>query len=249
MTYLEQHSQQNRYTYEVIIVDDGSRDNTWRKALEWTAKFGVDKVRLLKLVNNQGKGGAVQQGMLHARGRTMLMVDADGATDIRDFEPVLKSLHQLLKTASSQLQSCAISNWMEPALVCGSRAHLDDAEKAKRTPLRKFISWVFHFGVALISGIHSVRDTQCGFKLFTRGAVRTLFATQHLRRWCFDVELLYVAQSLKYKISEQPVRWHEVPGSKLNVLQASIQMARDLVLIRLCYMLSVWRVTNLTKHP
>lgn len=95
--------------------------------------------------------------------------------------------------------------------------------------------------VLRIFGVSHVRDTQCGFKLFTRAAARQLFPSQHLPTWIFDVELLLLAKELSIPVAEVPVDWHEVPGSKLNVITASVQMLRDLFVIRANHLLGRWK--------
>lgn len=227
MSYLQAREKKNpSFTYELIFVDDGSSDNTASKILGYRAQYG-DKVRLLQLVKNQGKGGAVQQGMLHSRGKYLLMVDGDGATAFADVEKLEAAIRGIEKEGLG--------------IAVGSRSHLQEQAIAQRTFFRNFLMYCFHFLVQLFIGTH-IKDTQCGFKLFTRNAAQYLFATQHLTRWCFDVELLYLAQKLNIPITEVSVRWQEIPGSKIRILESSLLMGRDLVIIRLCYALRLWRV-------
>jgi len=91
-----------------------------------------------------------------------------------------------------------------------------------------------------IFGVGYIRDTQCGFKLFSRSAAQQLFPFQHLPTWIFDVELLLLARQLGIPVAEVPVDWHEVPGSKLNVVSASLQMFRDLLIVRANHLLGRW---------
>lgn len=83
-----------------------------------------------------------------------------------------------------------------------------------------------------IVGVRHIRDTQCGFKLFTRCAAQKIFPAQHLTTWIFDVELLLLAKQLSIPVVEVPIEWHEIAGSKLNVVKDSMQMLRDLVVLR-----------------
>jgi dolichyl-phosphate beta-glucosyltransferase len=94
--------------------------------------------------------------------------------------------------------------------------------------------------VLRIVGVGHVRDTQCGFKLFSRAAARALFPRQHLATWIFDVELLLLAKTLRIPVAEVPVTWHEVAGSKLSVVRDSLQMLRDLLILRANHMLGRW---------
>ena len=94
--------------------------------------------------------------------------------------------------------------------------------------------------VLRIVGVGHIRDTQCGFKLFSRAAARALFPRLHLGTWIFDVELLLRAKTLRIPVAEVPVTWHEVAGSKLNVVRDSLQMLRDLLVLRMNLLLGRW---------
>lgn len=231
LPYLQKRAREDSsFTYEIIIVDDGSRDATDHIALEYVSRYGTDAIRLLKLVKNQGKGGAVQQGMLHARGELLLMVDADGATEISELGKLEKAVKECMTKDGH-------------GLAVGSRAHLEDAAIAERKWYRNILMHGFHFLVSCLC-VRGIRDTQCGFKLFARNTARLLFANQHVRRWCFDVELLHIAQRKGVPMREVGVRWQEIPGSKLALLESSVLMGRDLVVIRFCYMFGFWKVQD-----
>jgi dolichyl-phosphate beta-glucosyltransferase len=92
-----------------------------------------------------------------------------------------------------------------------------------------------------IVGVGHIRDTQCGFKLFSRTAAQQIFPAQRLTTWIFDVELLLRAKQLRIPVEEVPVGWHEVAGSKLNVITDSLQMLRDLIVLRVNFLLGTWR--------
>ncbi len=95
-----------------------------------------------------------------------------------------------------------------------------------------------------IVGVGHIRDTQCGFKLFSRSAAQRIFPHQHLPTWIFDVELLLLAKQLSIPVAEVPIDWHEVPGSKLNVVTASLQMLRDLLIVRANHLLGRWKASS-----
>jgi dolichyl-phosphate beta-glucosyltransferase len=213
------------FTWEIIIVDDGSRDQTANVAL------GISRVhpevRLLRQPVNMGKGAAVQAGCLHARGRLILMIDADGATKVDEFGALEKKLLEHY-------------NQNKKVVVVGSRAHLDGEDKANRTALRKFLGLGFHF-LTWLSGVRGVKDTQCGFKLFSREAARWLFPNQHVQRWCFDAELLVIAKSRRMAIAEVPVEWNEIEGSKMKV-SGMVKMAIDMFQIAVYYRVGLWTV-------
>lgn len=219
-------------TWEVIVVDDGSTDSTVDVALMTSHRFGVEQVRVLPLGSNHGKGWAVKQGMLVARGAYLLMVDADGATDIEDFQTLFDEMQQLQRPAAGKPVGAG------PLGVCiGSRKHLDKGKRTwHRNVLTAGFAW-FRWGM----GVRNIQDTQCGFKLFSRQAARMLFPTQHLRRWCFDVELLYLAQRQRIPIAEVPVNWTEIAGSKVNRL-TPVKMLFEMIWFRLNYLFGYWRI-------
>lgn len=100
-----------------------------------------------------------------------------------------------------------------------------------------------NFVVNQICGV-KLKDTQCGFKLFTKNTAQILFRILHLERWAFDVELFMIAQQYKVPVEEIPVNWKDVEGSHLNIVEASITMARDFLLVRILYLLRIWKFTD-----
>ncbi|XP_022594591.1 dolichyl-phosphate beta-glucosyltransferase [Seriola dumerili] len=232
MDYLENRQKQNpSFTYEVIVVDDGSKDKTTEVASRYTRKYGADKVRVLTLVKNRGKGGAVRMGTLSSRGKVILMADADGATKFSDLDKVEAGLKDL----NPKPENMGIS--------CGSRAHLEQESVAQRSVFRTFLMYGFHFLVWFLC-VRGIKDTQCGFKLFTREAALKTFSSLHVERWAFDVELLYIAQCFKIPIAEVAVNWTEIEGSKLVPFWSWLQMGRDLIFIRLRYITGAWKLES-----
>jgi len=216
------------FTWEIIVVDDGSTDNTTIVALEYVKREGTDRMRVLTLEKNKGKGGAVRRGMYYSRGKYILMVDADGATKFSDLDKVENQLKQIEKDGLG--------------ISVGSRAHLVNTDTvAKRKWFRNILMHGFHFLVDFLC-VRGIKDTQCGFKLFTRKTASIIFPNLHIERWAFDVELLYMAQSLRVPLTEVPVNWQEIDGSKVDPLTSSIQMGRDLLRIRGNYLIGWWRI-------
>lgn len=235
MEYLESRQKQHpSFTYEVIVVDDGSTDKTTEVALKYSKQCGADKLRVLTLVKNRGKGGAVRMGTLSSRGKVILMADADGATKFADIEKVEAGLHNI----DPKPENMAIS--------CGSRAHMEQEAIAQRSMFRTFLMYGFHFLVWFFC-VRGIRDTQCGFKLFTREAALKTFSSLHVERWAFDVELLYIAQCFRIPIAEVAVNWTEIEGSKLVPVWSWLQMGRDLVFIRLRYITGAWKLESPQK--
>lgn len=218
---------------EWIVISDGSSDQTCQVFEDYVKKIKGDKHpflwKLVSLPINEGKGAAVQVGMKEATGYYRLMVDADGATT---FEEGLEAVSKEMLDSSQQ------------TIVFGSRA----GDGAKRSALRQFLMNTFLQLRSLVVGTPvSLRDTQCGFKLFDQPSARELFSNLHLRRWAFDIELVYVALSMGISIQEVTVPWHEVDGSKLNtgffaLVRVAIGMLRDMCCVRACYVLGIWTI-------
>ncbi|RUS22613.1 Alg5-prov protein [Endogone sp. FLAS-F59071] len=235
VAYLEQRRKADKsFTYEILVVDDGSRDNTTDVALEFAKEKQNPYIRVLTLEVNRGKGGAVTQGMLSSGGELLLMVDADGATRFSDLDLLEKQLGEISRDGL--------------AVTIGSRSHLVKTDAVvKRSFIRNFLMRGFH-ATLLLLGISGIADTQCGFKLFTRAAARRIFPNMHVERWIFDVEILLLAQMIHCPIAEVQVNWHEIDGSKVKLVQASIQMGMDLLVIRLNYLLGFWRVKEVKNE-
>jgi dolichyl-phosphate beta-glucosyltransferase len=181
------------FPWELIIADDGSTDETVKLVQE----LGLANLKLLIADQNGGKGSAVQRGILAAQGQYILFDDADNSTPIEELTPVLS---KLLREGYD--------------IAVGSRA-ISGAEEAKRSPLRRLMSGGLRWMVKHIFRI-GVRDTQCGFKLFTRQAAHHLCQAQTIMGFSFDLELLYLAHKFGYRIAEVPVAWVDAPGSKVD---------------------------------
>ncbi|XP_038889980.1 dolichyl-phosphate beta-glucosyltransferase-like [Benincasa hispida] len=241
INYLQQRAAKDKsYSYEVIIIDDGSVDGTKGVAFNFVRKYSVENVRVILLGRNHGKGEAIRKGMLHSRGELLLMLDADGATKITDLEKLENQIHAVVKKEASRDPSIRISDI--PIAAFGSRAHLEEKALATRKWYRNFLMKGFHLVVLLTAG-PGIRDTQCGFKMFTRSAGRKLFSNIRLKRWCFDVELVYLCKFFGIPMIEVSVNWSEIPGSKLSP-RSILNMLWELALMSVGYRTRIWRIFN-----
>jgi dolichyl-phosphate beta-glucosyltransferase len=183
---------------EVLVVDDGSRDATFRLAEEFATR--VPFVRVLRNPGNRGKGYSVRHGMMEAKGEWALFSDADLSSPIEELETLWKSAQET-----------------RAQIVIGSRA-LNRSLIGVHQPLfRESAGKLFNLAVRVITGL-PFWDTQCGFKLFKTRAAREIFRRQTLDRFGFDVEVLFIARKLGYSSIEVPVRWNDVAGTKVGAL-------------------------------
>jgi len=221
----------SKFTYEIIIVDDGSTDNTTKVALDYSLKYGTDKIRVISLIENRGKGGAVRMGVLSSRGQLILFADADGATKFSDIEKLENFVYTTTDNTIDLLNTISI----------GSRAHLEKDSISSRFIFRTILMYGFHFLVWFFT-VKTIRDTQCGFKLFGRNIAKVLFNSIHIETWTFDVELLYLAERLNCNIGEIAVNWKEIEGSKIVPVFSWIRMGKDVLTISFMYTIGAWAI-------
>jgi len=196
--------------YEVVVVDDGSRDETSQvvEARRYAS------VRIIRREVNGGKGTAVRTGMLSACGTYRLFADADGATPIEE----LKRLEAPLIAGAD--------------VAFGSRALRDPGVSVAARRHRMVAGRVFNWLVARL-GLEGVSDSQCGFKAFTGPAAERLFQALSTRGFAFDVEVLLRARAAGYRIVEVPVNWADLAGSKVGVLRHGPGMLGEILRVRL----------------
>ena len=197
--------------FELILVDDGSCDETLALAQRFEASDS--RVRAISCPH-RGKGATVRTGMLNARGRYLLFMDADGATPLSEVPKLMASLEAGYDVA------------------IGSRvARHSGGVEVKTSFPRHIIGRTFAFFVKL-AGIGGIADTQCGFKMFRREAAVAIFSRQRIIGFAFDVEILFIARKLSLSIAEIPVNWFAQAGSKVNLVTDSIKMLWDIAHIR-----------------
>jgi dolichyl-phosphate beta-glucosyltransferase len=196
--------------FEILIVDDGSHDNTVKYVQDYAHSH--NEVRLLSYQPNRGKGYAIRAGIMSAKGALLLINDADGSSPIEEVE---------------RLQN-AINAGADVAI--GSRAKPDESRKVDALAYRKILGNTFNAIVQqlLLRGIY---DTQCGFKLFKANVARDIFSVATIDGFGFDVEVLYIARLRSYAITEVPINWHNVEGSKVNVFFDSPKMFLEVIYI------------------
>ena len=196
---------------EVIVVNDGSRDNTADIVRTFAAKDPV--VRLVENPGNRGKGYSVRNGMLHARGQIVLFSDADLSSPIAEAPKLLQALDEGADIAIG-------SRWL--------RAET----QTQRQPLhRQLFGRIYNLVLRLTLGLQFA-DTQCGFKAFRQPAVQAIFPLQKIERWGFDPEILFLAKKLKFKIREVPVAWGHSGGTRINPLVDGSRMVMEMFRIR-----------------
>ncbi|HSS75603.1 MAG TPA: dolichyl-phosphate beta-glucosyltransferase [Thermoanaerobaculia bacterium] len=195
--------------FELLVVDDGSRDGTSAVA----ASFAAEGVRVIRHERNRGKGAAVRTGVVASRGARVLISDADFSTPI---EEVVK-LEARLGDGTP--------------LVIGSRG-MDSSQVRQHQPFyREMMGRTFNLIIRLV-GVRGIRDTQCGFKLAAGDTGRSLFSELTLDGFAWDVEMIWLARRRGYGVAEVGVVWVNSPDSRVDPIRSSLSMLRDVVLMR-----------------
>jgi glycosyltransferase involved in cell wall biosynthesis len=205
ITFLKDRS----YSSEIIVVENGSSDNTFQVVSSFVNVF--PQLKVLR-EERRGKGLAVKRGMLEATGQYRFICDVDLSMPIEE-----------------------VSRFIPPNsdndITIASR-EAPGAKRYNEPEYRHFIGRIFNF-IVRVMAIPGYHDTQCGFKCFSAKAAEELFPYQTINGWTFDVEILYVARKLGYKIFELGIPWYHDPHSKVKVFKDSFQMMLDLIKIRL----------------
>ncbi|MDP8298569.1 MAG: glycosyltransferase family 2 protein [Candidatus Tantalella remota] len=199
------------YDYEVIVVDDGSSDDTLIKVAE--SCFSADnRLRVIRNGENRGKGFSVKKGVLGSKGEYVLFSDADMSTPIEEVD----KLFEVIKEGYD--------------IAIGSRSISGSDVKVRQPWYREKMGRVFNCFVRLflLSGFN---DTQCGFKLFKGDVIRSIAEDLKIDGFCFDVEILYLVGKKKYGIKEVGIVWNDSPDTRVQVLGSSLDMFLDLLRI------------------
>ncbi|HEY6770052.1 MAG TPA: dolichyl-phosphate beta-glucosyltransferase [Candidatus Sulfotelmatobacter sp.] len=207
LNYIAQHE----CDAEIIVVNDGSRDNTADIVRE--KALTNPSLRLVENPGNRGKGYSVRNGMLHALGRVVLFSDADLSSPIEEVPKLLKAISQGADIAIG-------SRWLKAEM------------QTQRQPLhRQIFGRVFNLLLRMTLGLQFA-DTQCGFKAFKRRAVENIFPLQRIERWGFDPEILFLARKFGYKVQEVPVEWGHSGGTRINPVVDGARMFMEMLRIR-----------------
>lgn len=213
LTAINEYLSKQKYDYEILVVENGSTDETVT-----VVKQKMDEIKNLKLITGRkgyGKGFAVREGMLEAKGDYRIFTDADNSTPIEQIEKMWPEFEKGYD------------------VVIGSRdvkgAILDPPQPWWR---KLILGQGFKIYRKLILGLWSIKDTQCGFKGFTKKAAEEIFPLCRINHFAFDPEVLIIAQKLGYKIKEIPIYWKNDPNSTVK-FSSIFKMAIDLLKIRL----------------
>ncbi|MGH9503918.1 MAG: dolichyl-phosphate beta-glucosyltransferase [Terriglobales bacterium] len=196
---------------EVIVVDDGSSDDTAEIVRAHAVKN--PQLRLLQNPGNRGKGHSVRHGMMEAQGAIMLFSDADLSSPIEEAEKLLSAL-----AAGADI-------------AIGSRWLRKDLQTQRQPLYRQLFGRIFNLLLRVTLGL-TFKDTQCGFKAFNRRAAQAIFFLQRIERWGFDPEILYLARKFKFKVVEVPVAWAHREGTRISPLRDGTKMFWEMLKIR-----------------
>ena len=211
LSEIEKYLRNNNLQVEILVINDGSRDNTALVAEQYSLQSDL-LIQVISLKQNCGKGAAIKAGINASNSNFVLLYDADGATPISELERIWP--HK------------------SPAkIIIGSRA-LDSNDVILKTRVhRKGLGRLFNLAVNLLV-LPGLKDTQCGFKLLPTAAAQLIFSKMFMQRFSFDVELLFIAKKIGLEIQEIAINWSHIPGSKVNVIRDGIRMFFDLIRIR-----------------
>lgn len=197
------------YSWEVLVVDDGSADDTGPVVQEFAQ--GHPRVRLTHNPH-RGKGYAVKTGMLAAKGEYRFLCDADLSMPIDNLSRFL-------------------AEDIRPYDVAIGSREVSGARRFREPSYRHLMGRVFNWVVQLLA-VPGIKDTQCGFKCFTQAAAVTLFPLQRIEGFGFDVEILFLARLHRFRIVEVPIDWYHVEHSKVSPWRDTFRMFAEAVSVR-----------------
>jgi dolichyl-phosphate beta-glucosyltransferase len=205
------HIASQNWTAEILVVNDGSRDDTAAIVKQFARANPV--IRLVENPGNRGKGYSVRHGVSESQGDIVLFTDADLSSPISESEKLIAALESGADVAIG-------SRWL--------RAEL----QTERQPIyRQLLGRMFNLLLRIFLGLN-FKDTQCGFKAFTRPAALAIFPRQRIERWGFDPEILFLAKKAGLVVREVPVKWAHDHLSKINPVIDGLKMFTEILRIR-----------------
>ena len=202
---------QQGWDAEIIVVNDGSRDQT--PDLVRAKSASHPNVRLIENPGNRGKGYSVRNGMLNARGEFLLFSDADLSSPLEEAVKLFAAIEAGADIAIG-------SRWLQPEL-----------QTHRQSLARQLYGRIFNLLLRIFLGL-KFKDTQCGFKAFSLHAAQKIFPLQRIERWGFDPELLFLARKAGLKVKEVPVVWSHSEGTRISPLKDGMRMFFEVLAIR-----------------
>jgi len=217
-----------RWAAEVIVVNDGSHDNTAAIVRKWMERKPY--LRLIENPGNRGKGYSVRNGLLQAVGEIVMFTDADLSAPMNE-------ANQLFAAIRAGADVAIGSRWLERA-----------RQTTAQPWYRRFFGRCFNLITRLVMHL-PYADTQCGFKAFRYEAAHHIFPLQRIERWGFDPEILFIAQKLKYTVREVPVSWGHDERSRMSYLRDGMRMLQEMVVVRWNSLVGRYDSDAAASHP
>ncbi|OGI14423.1 MAG: hypothetical protein A3E38_02420 [Candidatus Moranbacteria bacterium RIFCSPHIGHO2_12_FULL_54_9] len=227
---IDQYLKGKNYTYEIVVIVDGSPDNTAEVARNYALQ--VPHMRVIENPENHGKGYVVRQGLLEAAGKWRLFLDADGSTSITHLD--------------SFLPQCESGY----DVVIGSRKIEGSFIQVHQPKHREFMGEGGNWLIRIVLGLWSYPDTQCGFKMLSDTAAQEVAKRMVVDRFGFDFELIILALKLGFKIKQMPVRWMNEEGSTVRLTGPNgfIQVLIDLFKTKWRFLTGAYHIRDYTDQ-
>lgn len=200
----------NKNRYEIIVVLDGSKDNTLKVVSKLAKKYKA--IQIIDNKINRGKGSVVRQGILASKGEYVLFMDADNSTHIDELDKILPVMKQGVD------------------IVVGSRDMHGSKVEIRQARYKEILGDLGNLWIQLLL-VGGIKDTQCGFKVFAGDKARHIFSKLNMKGWSFDIELLALARYFGYSIKEMPVIWYNDDNSHVKA-RDYIHVLIDTIIIK-----------------